>query len=418
MNARLSGNGWTRDSEGPRTIRSLAACMLGESATNKKAACLIANMIEDDLIRRHWPHGAIYGGEAELIKCFGVGRTIVREAVRILDVRGSARMRPGPHGGLRVLVPEREPCAATVASYIHLQATDASAVHEALAILDRTRARLLSREDKGYGTVKPDLQQIFSIAFSLFGGILADLSDIQSRGARPHLAKGYHSRAEQIARSVLSNHRREDWLSGIRIGSASQLCERYHADRSIVRQAIRVLESGELAVAECGRGRGLRSQMPGPATVCRLVSCYFAAHGFAPADAMVLFRALAEEATASVVRCAEPAHIDSFARSLDTLRAADSATAADALRTVESCQFAALNNPLIDFFLLCTRVYSTYFLGDVSHCRAADAVYLGAARELLMAIEGRDEDRALAAERRKQSALALALSLPWNIQAS
>jgi hypothetical protein len=148
------------------------------------------------------------------------------------------------------------------------------------------------------------------------------------------------------------------------------------------------------------------------------VSCYFAAHGFAPADAMALFRALAEEATASVVHCAEPAHIESFARSLDTLRAADSATAADALRTVESCQFAALNNPPIDFFLLCTRVYSTYILGDVSHCRAADAVYLGAARELLMAIEGRDEERALAAERRKQSALALALSLPWNIQAS
>lgn len=395
-----------------QAVRSLAACMLGEADAHKKTACIIAKTIEEDLIRRGWPEGTIYGSELDLIERFGVGRTVIRETVRILDMRGSARMRPGPRGGLRVLVPSRDACAATVASYIHLSTSgDVRTIHEAEEILGRARSRLLSREAGHYS---PDLHYIFSIAFALFSSIVADLWDIQTQSAQPHQAKGYHSRAESIARLILNDFRREDWASGIRIGSAGELCERYRADSSVIHQAIRILESGELAVSEPGRGRGLRSRMPGPAVVCSLVNCHFAAHGLAPRDAMALFRVLAEEATLSVVACAERVDIDRFARALDALHAADSTTAPEVLRAAEACQFAALNNPLIDFFLLCTRVYSTYFASERGHCRAVDAAYLAGAREVLTAIESRDGARALAAERRKQVELALALAHPWN----
>jgi DNA-binding FadR family transcriptional regulator len=388
--------------------------MLGESDNDKKTACIIANTIEDDLIRRGWPAGMIYGGEVHLIERFGVGRTVVREAVRILDMRGSARMRPGPRGGLLVLPPDRDSCAATVASYIHLSTSgDGRMIHEAEAILGRVRARLLSREGSHCRGPQTDLHQIFSIAFALFGSIVADLWDIQTQGAQPHQAKRYRSRAEIIARMILNEYPREDWVSGIRIGSAGELCERYRADSSVMDQAIRILESGELAVSEPGRGRGLRSRMPGPAVVCRLVNCHFAARGLTSSDAMTLFRAFAEEATVSVVACVGREDIERFAAALDALDAADSGTAPEVLRAAEASQFAALNNPLIDFFLLCTRVYSTYFIGEHGHCREADAAYLAGAREVLTAIASRDRDRALIAERCKQSRLALALAEPW-----
>lgn len=417
MRANLMVNGKTQGRERLWAARSLSACMLGESDANKKTACLIANTIEDDLIRRGWPEGMIYGGEIDLIERFGVGRTVIRETVRILDMRGSARMRPGPHGGLRVLTPDRDSCAATVASYIHLSTTDdVKTIYEAEVILGRARTRLLSREDSRCGTAVPDLHRIFSIAFALFDSIVADVWDIQTQSAKPHLAKGYRSRAESIARLVLHAYRREDWVSGIRIGSARELCERYQADPSVVHQAIRILESGELAVSECGRGRGLRSRTPGPAAVCRLVNCYFAAHSLAPGDALALFRALVEEATLSVVACAGRVDIDRFACSLDALEAADSSTAPEMLRGAEACQFAALNNPLIDFFLLCTRVFSTYFMGERGHCREVDAAYLAGAREVLTAIRSRDGARAVAAERGKQAELALALARAPNVR--
>ena len=73
-----------------------------------KLAATIAQSIESDIIGRSWPIGESLGSEPALIERFGVSRAVMREAVRILESRGIARMRLGPGGGLTVTAPRPE----------------------------------------------------------------------------------------------------------------------------------------------------------------------------------------------------------------------------------------------------------------------------------------------------------------------
>ena len=67
----------------------------------------IARQIEQDIRREGWREGHLIGSEAELTARFEVGVAAVREASRILEARGLARVRRGPGGGLFVTAPER-----------------------------------------------------------------------------------------------------------------------------------------------------------------------------------------------------------------------------------------------------------------------------------------------------------------------
>ena len=49
--------------------------------------------------------GAVLGAEPELMERYGVSRAVLREAVRIVEYLGVARMRQGPGGGLVVAAP-------------------------------------------------------------------------------------------------------------------------------------------------------------------------------------------------------------------------------------------------------------------------------------------------------------------------
>jgi DNA-binding FadR family transcriptional regulator len=45
----------------------------------------VAGAIERDVMRRGWPVGSIYATQPELEERFGVSRTVLREATRILE---------------------------------------------------------------------------------------------------------------------------------------------------------------------------------------------------------------------------------------------------------------------------------------------------------------------------------------------
>ena len=67
----------------------------------------LAGQLEQDIRTGGWREGHLIGGEAELTARFGVGVAAVREASRILEARGLARVRRGPGGGLFVTAPDR-----------------------------------------------------------------------------------------------------------------------------------------------------------------------------------------------------------------------------------------------------------------------------------------------------------------------
>lgn len=84
---------------------------------NAKMAEQVALLIRRDIIARGWPVGEVLGAEPELIDRYGVSRAVLREAVRIVEHLGVARMRQGPGGGLIVASPDATAVTSAVLVY-------------------------------------------------------------------------------------------------------------------------------------------------------------------------------------------------------------------------------------------------------------------------------------------------------------
>ncbi len=78
----------------------------GEAVGDRTLASRLAREIEQEIIRRGWPVGEGLGSESALMEQYQVGRSVLREAVRILESRWVAKPRPGPGGGLVVTAPD------------------------------------------------------------------------------------------------------------------------------------------------------------------------------------------------------------------------------------------------------------------------------------------------------------------------
>lgn len=64
-----------------------------------------ARAIFQSVVEAGWPVGDLLGSESTLMDEYGVSRAVFREAVRLLEHFGVARMRRGPGGGLFVTAP-------------------------------------------------------------------------------------------------------------------------------------------------------------------------------------------------------------------------------------------------------------------------------------------------------------------------
>ncbi len=81
----------------------------------QRRAVQLAQRIERDLCGCRRPLGTVYGSQDELRKRYRAGDASLREATRILEFNGVARMRPGPGGGLMV---DRPPLTLVIASIV------------------------------------------------------------------------------------------------------------------------------------------------------------------------------------------------------------------------------------------------------------------------------------------------------------
>ncbi|WP_342666184.1 GntR family transcriptional regulator [Mycobacterium genavense] len=59
----------------------------------KKLGSTIARDIEADIVRRGWPVGESLGSEHAVQQRYGVSRSVLREAVRLVEHHQVARMR-------------------------------------------------------------------------------------------------------------------------------------------------------------------------------------------------------------------------------------------------------------------------------------------------------------------------------------
>ncbi|MFP1154198.1 FadR/GntR family transcriptional regulator [Mycobacterium sherrisii] len=116
-----------------------AAPRAGET---KKLAATIAREIEADIVRRGWPVGESLGSEPALQQRYAVSRSVLREAVRLVEHHRVARMRRGPGGGLLITEPDAGPATRAVVIYLEYLGTTLKDLLNARLVLEPLAAAL------------------------------------------------------------------------------------------------------------------------------------------------------------------------------------------------------------------------------------------------------------------------------------
>lgn len=407
---------WCNGTGRTSKISTLYPSSVTERLSGLRAGGRLASRIEEDLLQRRWPVGLMYGSEAALCERFQVGRAVVREAVRVLEMRGCARMRRGPSGGLQVLRPGRTQCVEMAASYLQLLDLSATQIDDAQRMLGRVKAcfnhsgqgRNLHLQAEVLAHINNTAVPFFEELIDVFKRFSYENSEVRaSSKMRP---PSHHSRAGQIARQLMTEYTPQEWASGIRLGSISDLCERYHIYRDGGRQAIRILESAGVVVSLTGRGNGVFSQAPLPTSICRLINCHFAAHGFSNTAAVEFYRAMSVEAIAKAAPLATAADVCCINAALDKASWALESECADelarALYEAEERQFSILDNPLVDLFLRSTGMFSAWDIDGVDESALRHQVYIAETRKVATAIASQVASAAARAQQLKNHRLA------------
>jgi DNA-binding FadR family transcriptional regulator len=95
----------------PRRPRSTLGTRISRAET------LVAAILKH-IIDRGWPVGMPLGSEQELMKTHGVSRTVLRQAIRLLDHHSIAQMQRGAGGGLVVAQPDLGATMRAVGVYL------------------------------------------------------------------------------------------------------------------------------------------------------------------------------------------------------------------------------------------------------------------------------------------------------------
>lgn len=101
---------------GPRTRRRRHS--MSPRASHGKLAEVLAATIREDIVAGGWPVGSVLGSEVQLLERYRVSRSVLREAVRLLEYHTVAQMRRGPGGGLVVSKPQAQASIDTIALYL------------------------------------------------------------------------------------------------------------------------------------------------------------------------------------------------------------------------------------------------------------------------------------------------------------
>jgi DNA-binding FadR family transcriptional regulator len=142
-------SGQPGDDAGPRPVKVARRRRgLDREAAHGKLAEVLAAAIRDDIAASGWQVGSVFGTEVALLERYRVSRSVLREAVRILEYHAVARPRRGPGGGLVVAKPQAQASIDTIALYLQYRKPDREdlrLVREAIEI--DSVAKVVKRRD-------------------------------------------------------------------------------------------------------------------------------------------------------------------------------------------------------------------------------------------------------------------------------
>ncbi len=309
----------------------------------------LARRIEDDIAMLGPAPGASLGSLRELSERYRAGRSVMREAVGLLERRGLGRLRPGPCGGFILAKPQREAIATSLADYflsIGVTALQAQDAREALRLMG-----------SGCGTdpVSPLLTSSLDELESRRDGEGATARGFDAASA----GSAAGTRVTAIARSLAAQIRRSS-AAGTRLGSEWDLCERFGASRLTLRQAIRLLQDSGLVECRRGRGNGLVLRDRRAGGIIRLMLAYLIGEKLDPMMAGTLLLQLNAHVPALAVSRASPEQRRQLEASLSRLEGCDCFDRCDLLSLVHLVSRLA-DSPIIDLFSRCLAAYEARF---------------------------------------------------------
>ena len=113
-----------------------------------KAAELVARGVRHRIVSGELPEGSPLPPEGQLMEQFGVARTTVREAFRVLESEGLLEIRRGAGGGARVRAPSEAAVARYAGLVLQFQGATLADVHETRIRLEAPLAAALARRNR------------------------------------------------------------------------------------------------------------------------------------------------------------------------------------------------------------------------------------------------------------------------------
>ena len=392
-------------------LAALVDSVVGRAPINKRPL-LLADQLEEQFLQGGWPEGLSLGAEQAMANRYGVGRDVLREVVRLLEARNHARMRRGPNGGLEVVRPDLDDLTARLAGYAYVSRLDRNQVVDAWIALQAAALRHLDAVSAadcmrslrgatlrmfGEGLIRATDSALLTILARMVGDLLPPLRDEpvdipetaladsesildwtrrEWAGAiarlddssteldfvpplAPH-ASCFQHHAMHLVHELMTTISPDAWARGELIGNEFDLADRFCVDKSVVRQAIRLMEDAETATALPGRGRGLVTRQPSTAPLSRLLCAYLIAHRVETADGERVFEALRIE---SAGLASDRASLEDRATVLamgDDLDQLSAPLPVAALQAFERLQQHAAYNRLLGLFIDGVKAFLTW----------------------------------------------------------
>lgn len=111
-----------------------------------KAAELVAATLRDRIVLRHYQPDELLPPESTIMADFGVARTTVRDAFRVLESEGLLEVRRGAGGGARVKAPAVRMLVSYAALLLQFQGATLADVHEGRALIEAPAAGMLAQQ--------------------------------------------------------------------------------------------------------------------------------------------------------------------------------------------------------------------------------------------------------------------------------
>jgi DNA-binding FadR family transcriptional regulator len=325
---------------------------------NRKLGSEIAMRLEEEFLSAGWSVGQVFGLQADIQRRYNIGRWALREAIRILEMRGSATMRRGRGGGLTIADPALENIMKLCAMHLLMHQATREQFNQAKSLLTVVAGRLTARrgveaqhlavelgdalsDDRAMltalakATQNPAFQFVEGI-LRLVGGCrfmggermnaarlepivavivdarhealpgvvsrLSSYSPAQSQNAlelfgwlRPDSSLNHCRYSAQLAFKILDDVMAQPSGKPVFLGSEWEMAQRYDYSLEVVRQASRILEDMGVIESRLGRNGGLFTRQPGETEVSPQIFAYCAKRSVALSDAVDVLTAIEQQ---------------------------------------------------------------------------------------------------------------------------